>query len=153
MKCPFCGFENTVVLETRESESGTRRRRECDKCKKRFTTYENIEHSPIMVIKKDGRREIFSKEKMKSGIIKACEKRPVSIEQINDAADEIEGKLLENGASEVKSKQVGDLVMSKLKKLDKIAFIRFASVYREFEDITDFEAELKKLIIDKKASK
>jgi len=153
MKCPFCGFENTVVLETRESDSGTRRRRECDKCKKRFTTYENIEHSPIMVIKKDGRREIFSKEKMKSGIIKACEKRPVSIEQINEAADEIEGKLLENGASEVKSKQVGDLVMSKLKKIDKIAFIRFASVYREFEDITDFEAELKKLIIDKKASK
>jgi transcriptional repressor NrdR len=153
MRCPFCGFENTVVLETRESDSGTRRRRECDKCKKRFTTYENIEHSPIMVIKKDSRREIFSKEKLKRGIIKACEKRPVPLDEINRAADEIESRILDNGLSEVKSKQLGDMVMSKLKKLDKIAFIRFASVYREFEDVTDFEAELKKLITDKKSSK
>ena len=150
MKCPFCGSENTVVLETRESDSGTRRRRECAKCTKRFTTYENIEHSPIMVIKKDSRREIFSKEKLKNGIIKACEKRPVSSEEINQIADDIEGKILENGLSEIKSKQVGDMIMSRLKKVDKIAFIRFASVYREFEDITDFADELKKLIKDKK---
>jgi transcriptional repressor NrdR len=153
MKCPFCGFENTVVLETRESDSGTRRRRECEKCGKRFTTYENIEHSPIMVIKKDSRREIFSKEKLKSGIIKACEKRPVSVEQINQIADEIEAKVLDNGILEVKSKHLGDMVMARLKKVDKIAFIRFASVYREFEDITDFEEELKKLIKDGKPSR
>ena len=146
MKCPFCGFENTSVLETRDTESGTRRRRVCDKCGRRFTTYEKIEQLPILVIKKDGRREPFSKEKLMSGIIKACEKRPVSIDEINRLCDSIELKLMENGESEVSSKQIGSMVMSKLKGLDKVAYIRFASVYREFADITDFAEELKKLI-------
>ncbi|MEM0231465.1 MAG: transcriptional regulator NrdR [Candidatus Woesearchaeota archaeon] len=146
MKCPFCGYENTSVLETRDTDSGTRRRRICDKCKHRFTTYEKIESSPILVIKKDGRREPFSKEKLRNGILKACEKRPVSIEQINNICESIEAKLIEKGESEVKSKQIGDMAMAKLKSLDKIAYIRFASVYRDFADITDFEEELKKLI-------
>jgi len=153
MRCPFCSSENTSVLETRESDLGTRRRRECLDCKKRFTTYEKVEYAPIMVIKKDGRREGFSKEKLRNGIIKACEKRQVSTEQIARVVDEIESKIADSGNSEITSKKIGEIVMSKLKKLDKVAFIRFASVYREFEDITEFEDELKKLIREKREGK
>ncbi|MCD6589766.1 transcriptional repressor NrdR [Candidatus Woesearchaeota archaeon] len=145
MKCPFCGYGESTVLETRDTENGIRRRRQCLKCGKRFTTYERIEHSPLVVIKKNGIREQFDKEKLRRGIIKACEKRPISIEQINKIIDEIESELYSRGEQEVKSKKIGELVMKKLKKLDKVAYIRFASVYREFRDLEDFEKELKKL--------
>jgi len=145
MKCPFCGYGESTVLETRDTENGIRRRRQCLKCGKRFTTYERIEHSPLIVIKKNGTREQFDKEKLRRGIIKACEKRPISIEQINRMIDEIESELYSRGEQEVKSKKIGELVMKRLKRLDKVAYIRFASVYREFRDLEDFEKELKKL--------
>ncbi len=146
MKCPFCEFETTRVMETRESaEEITRRRRECPKCSKRFTTYERVELNPIIIVKKHGIRETFDKQKVKNGMLKACEKRPISLEQINNAVEEIETELKTHDKSEIPSKKVGSLVMKKLKKLDKIAYIRFASVYMEFADIESFEKELKKL--------
>ncbi|MEK6873094.1 MAG: transcriptional regulator NrdR [Nanoarchaeota archaeon] len=136
MKCVFCKSK-TRVTDKRESPEGTRRRRECLKCKKRFTTYEKPEKKEIIVVKKEGRREKYSRDKIKGGIMKACEKRPVSIEKIDRIIDEIEEKLLSYG-KEVKTEKIGDIIMSKLKKLDKIAYIRFASVYREFKDVKDF---------------
>ncbi len=145
MKCPFCGHNASTVLETRETENGIRRRRQCLKCGKRFTTYERIESSPLIVIKKSGEREQFDKEKLRRGILKACEKRPVSIEIINRIVDEIENELYGLGEQEIKSKKIGEKVMKKLKKIDKVAYIRFASVYREFKDIQDFEKELQRL--------
>ncbi len=143
MKCIFCGGD-THVTDKRESPEGTRRRRECKKCKKRFTTYEKPEKKQIIIVKKDGRREKFSDEKLKSGLMKACEKRPVSIEKIDKIIYEVEEKLRRKG-KEVKSKDIGKLVMGKLKKLDDIAYIRFASVYMNFKDIKDFKKELKEL--------
>lgn len=145
MRCPFCS-KDTKVIETRESEEEvTRRRRECLGCKKRFTTYEKPEIN-LMVIKKDGRREPFIREKLKSGIVKACQKRPVSSEQIERAVDEIELELRNQETNEIETKFIGKLVMAKLKKLDKVAYIRFASVYKEFADLEDFEKELQKMI-------
>lgn len=146
MQCPFCGFKDIRVVETRESgESVTRRRRECLKCKKRFTTYERIELNPLVVLKKNDVRETFDRQKIKSGLLKACEKRPVPLEKIEKAVDEIEAELRRASKVEIPSKKIGSLVMRKLRKMDKIAYIRFASVYREFEDIGSFEEELKKL--------
>ena len=147
MKCPICKSDETKVVDKRETIEGiSRRRRECEKCGKRFTTYERIEQPELVVVKKDGRREKFEKEKLRTGIKKACEKRSVSMEKINSVVDEIEEKLRnEAEGKEVKSEAIGELVMESLKKLDKVAYIRFASVYMEFEDISSFEKEIKNL--------
>jgi transcriptional repressor NrdR len=147
MICPFCKTGTTRVLDKREIGSGTvtRRRRECIECSKRFTTYERVEEIDIYVIKKDGRREPYDRLKLRSGISKACEKRPVSQETINEIIDRIENDLRQMKTIEMKSNIVGEKVMDELKKLDKVAYIRFASVYREFADVTDFQDELKNL--------
>lgn len=148
MKCPFCGFIDTGVIESRQIDRDlvVRRRRVCKKCGKRFTTYERIELIPLMVIKKDGRREPFSREKMVNGIIKACEKRPISIETINNLVGEIEEKLKNEMIDEVNSTLIGELVMAKLRALDEVAYVRFASVYRQFKDASSFIREVRKLI-------
>lgn len=148
MKCPFCGHGQTAVLESRISDEGDsfRRRRECEKCKKRFTTYERIEGLNLVVVKKDGRREGFDREKLKRGLLKACEKRPVKTKKIEAIVEEIEGNLRGRDSVEIPSQVVGSLVMRKLKKLDKVAYIRFVSVYRSFADLDDFEKELKNLV-------
>lgn len=146
MKCPFCSFKDTQVVETRETgEDVTRRRRECLKCTKRFTTYEKLENINLRVIKKDGNREMFDREKVRRGFLRACEKRPIPIEQIDKAVDEVEKSLRNKGSKEVKSSAIGDLVMKHLKKMDSVAYIRFASVYRAFQDIGEFEKEVKLL--------
>lgn len=148
MKCPYCENIDTEVIETRDSEDlgTTRRRRECSKCTKRFTTYERIESVPIIVIKKDGRKEQFEREKLQMGILKACEKTMVGIEDIEKVVDEVERELRSLDGVEVESKKLGQMVATRLKKLDKIAYIRFASVFRRFVDVEDFEKELQKLI-------
>ena len=143
MRCVYCGH-NTRVTDKRESPEGVRRRRECLKCKKRFTTYERPEKKNIIIVKKDGRRESFSIEKLKLGVMKACEKRPISTKEIDDLVREIEEALLNKG-KEVKSEHIGKMVMNKLKKLDKVAYIRFASVYRDFKDIKDFKEVIKEI--------
>jgi len=144
MNCPHCLHEESRVTNKRESPNGIRRRRECLKCKKRFTTYEKIEKEDFFVVKKDGRREKFSREKLEHGIEKAFEKRPVPKEKIDKMINEIEEQLGRKG-KEVKSSAIGELVMKKIKKLDHIAYIRFASVYRDFKDIKEFKEELKEL--------
>ncbi len=146
MQCPFCTHEDSKVVDSRESEGSIRRRRECLKCKKRFTTYERVEMATLMIVKKDGRREAFSREKLHGGLRRACEKRPVSENQITDLVQQIEAELRNMQSKEVPSKQVGDIVMKHLKKVDKVAYIRFASVYRDFADITTFQDELHKLL-------
>ena len=145
--CPFCSHDFTRVIDKREGSSGktTRRRRECQKCGRRFTTFERVETLDLLVIKKDGRREIFDRLKLRSGIIKSCEKRPVSAEEIERIVDEAEAELRKINVSEVSSKKIGELVIKRLKRLDEIAYIRFASVYRQFADLSDFEKELTKL--------
>jgi transcriptional repressor NrdR len=146
MRCPFCSYHETKVIETRETgEDITRRRRECLNCEKRFTTYEKMESFTLRIIKKDGNREAFDKEKLRRGLVKACEKRPITLEQINKATDEIEKALRNKGVQEIKSSFIGELVMKQLKKLDSVAYIRFASVYRSFQDIQEFEKEVNKL--------
>ena len=147
MKCPYCGYDETQVIDTRETENleVTRRRRECAKCSKRFTTYERVEEVDIIVVKKDGRRERFERQKLLNGILKACEKRPISMDKIEALVDSLESDLRKRDTVEVDSKIIGKLVMKKLKSLDKVAYIRFASVYLEFEDLTRFEEELEKL--------
>lgn len=144
MKCIFCGHKDTKVTDKRESPTGTRRRRECLKCKKRFTTYEKPEKKEIIIVKKDGRREQFNVEKLRTGIMKACEKRPVPIKEIDQVVEEIEEKLMNKG-KEVKSKMIGDMVINKLKKIDKIAYIRFASIYKDFKDIEELKKEVRGL--------
>ncbi len=148
MICPYCGSKNHKVVDSRSSEEGRaiRRRRECVRCKKRFTTYEYIEESRLMVIKKDGRREPFDRSKLLGGIIKACEKRPISTERIEKLADEVERQLNRKYEKEVKAKAVGELVMLKLQDLDEVAYVRFASVYRQFKDINQFTKEIKHLL-------
>ncbi len=146
MRCPYCKYENTKVIDSRESESSVRRRRECIDCKKRFTTYERAELDNLLVIKKDLTRESFDRTKVIKGLIKACEKRPIKHEQLEKVTDDIENELRQRDAVEVNSKEVGELIMSKLKELDKVAYIRFASVYREFTDLDQFRKEIKKLI-------
>lgn len=147
MICPFCGHELTRVVDKREGDSGktTRRRRECQKCARRFTTFERVETLDLLVIKKEGKREPFDRTKLRTGIIKACEKRPVTAQEIEKIIDAIEAELRKNHVSEISSKKLGDMVIKKLKKLDQVAYIRFASVYRQFADIGDFEKELARL--------
>ena len=147
MKCPYCGYEETQVIDTRETENleATRRRRECLKCNKRFTTYERVEEADIIVVKKDGKRERFERQKVINGVLKSCEKRSIPLDKIEKADDEVESDLRKRDSVEVDSKVIGEIVMKKLKTLDKIAYIRFASVYREFEDLERFEEELEKL--------
>jgi len=148
VKCVYCGHTETEVLESRDSEDleAVRRRRECEKCNKRFTTYERPESPDLFVLKKDGRREKFDSHKLKGGIVKACEKRPVPIEEIDRIVDEVERELRKRENAEVKSTEIGELVMRKLKKVDKVAYIRFASVYKDFEDLEEFETALHELL-------
>ncbi len=146
MLCPYCSHDETKVLETREtSVEETRRRRECLKCGKRFTTYERIELKPILVIKKDERREEFDRQKIIRGLLRSCEKRPVSLLDIEKLVDNVEYKIRALGLQEIKSSKVGQLVMNRLKKVDSIAYIRFASVYRDFADIESFQDEIERL--------
>lgn len=147
MKCVFCVNQSTDVVETRVADDGltVRRRRRCGTCLRRFTTYERIEQLPIIVVKRDTRRERFDRDKLKRGILKSCEKTGVSLEQIEKMTGEIETDLKQEDSTEIESHQIGNLIAKKLKKLDKIAYIRFASVFRRFVDVEDFEAELKKL--------
>jgi transcriptional repressor NrdR len=147
--CPFCAHEFSRVVDKREGSGGktTRRRRQCQKCGRRFTTFERVEMLDLLVIKKDGKREIFDRVKLRSGIIKSCEKRPVSADEIEKIIDEIEANLRKNGSKEISSKKIGELVIKRLKKLDEVAYIRFAYVYRQFADLSDFEKELSKLSV------
>ncbi len=149
MKCPFCHSENVRVIDTRELKNGfeIRRRRECLSCGKRFTTYERIEEHPILVVKKNGEREFFKREKLMAGIEKACEKRPVSASTIDKIVDKIEQSLFQLGKREVSSVIIGQMVMEELKKVDQVAYVRFASVYKEFKDVEEFLLELKSLKI------
>ena len=148
MKCPYCGSKDTEVVETIDSEDleTIRRRRNCVTCEKRFTTYERVENVNLVVIKKDGRREQFNRDKLKNGIIRSCEKTTVSVEDIEKIVTEIERELRGADSVEVESKKIGQMIATRLKKLDKIAYIRFSSVFKRFVDIEDFEKEVKKLI-------
>ena len=146
MKCIFCSHSETKVTDSRESEDITRRRRECLKCEKRFTTHERAEQLQLYIIKKDGSRELFDREKLKRGILKACEKRPIPIDKIDNTVNKIEAKLRIIDADEIKSKHLGEEVSKQLKQLDKVAYIRFASVYREFADVEDFKKEIQALL-------
>lgn len=150
MKCPFCSFEESKVIDSRPTDEGERirRRRECMSCGKRFTTYEIIESVPIVVVKKDRSREVFDRDKLFNGMMRACEKRPVSVEVIEKAIDEIEAELQNSLDREVTSVKIGEYVMDKLKDIDEVAYVRFASVYRQFKDINTFMSELKKLLIE-----
>jgi transcriptional repressor NrdR len=145
MYCPYCSHKESKVTDKRASPEGIRRRRECLKCGKRFTTYEKISKEDIYIIKKDGRREKFEREKLEGGIIKAFEKRPIAKEKINETINEIEEQIRKKGKKEIKTSEIGEIVMKKIKKLDNVAYIRFASVYRDFQDINDFKQEMKKL--------
>lgn len=151
MKCPFCGFEESKVIDSRPTDEGERirRRRECTKCGKRFTTYEVIENVPIIVVKKDKSRESFDRTKLFNGILRACEKRPVSIDTIDSLVDGIEASLQNSLDREVTSVHIGEMVMDKLKGIDEVAYVRFASVYRQFRDINTFMDELAKLLSEK----
>ena len=148
MKCPFCGFEESKVIDSRPTDEGERirRRRECLQCQKRFTTYEIIESLPIIVIKKDRSREVFNRDKLLNGLMRACEKRPVSIDTLEKIIDDIEANLQNSLDREVTSEKIGELVMDKLKTIDEVAYVRFASVYRQFKDINTFMSELSKLL-------
>lgn len=145
MKCPYCGHGETDVIETRDGEGSTRRRRECQSCNKRFTTYERVESVDLVVIKKDGRREKFDREKLKRGIVQAAQKRAIATELIDAIVEEIEQELRGKDSTEMGSKTIGNAVLKKLKKIDKVAYIRFASVYLDFESLGDFEKLIEKL--------
>lgn len=146
MKCPFCSHLETQVLESRIAYDGSsfRRRRECEKCQKRFTTYERVERT-LLVVKKDGKRETFEREKIKKGILLACHKRPVSAEMIESIVEEVEQELLRKDSVEIPSRMIGNAILKRLKKIDKVAWLRFASVYLEFENLEDFEKTIEKL--------
>ena len=149
MKCPYCGnSEDIRVTESRsvDNDSAIRRRRECEQCKKRFTTYERIKELDLMVVKNDSRREAFDREKLKMGISKACEKRPISVETIEDIIRSVETVIREEGGKEISSRQIGEHVMAELHKIDQVAYVRFASVYRQFKDVNQFLDEIKKII-------
>lgn len=152
MKCPFCNYQDTKVIDSRgqDDNSVIRRRRLCESCGKRFTTYERIDMIPITVIKRDGTREIFDKNKLLGGIMKSCNKRPVTAKQIEALVDDIENTLSSGGEREVYSKDIGIMVMDRLKELDEVAYVRFASVYRQFKDINTFIDELEKMLNEKK---
>lgn len=151
MKCPFCSCEDSKVVDSRHSEDGLsiRRRRECLNCTKRFTTYETVESLPIVVVKKDGRRQTFDRNKVLNGMVRACEKRPVPIAKIEAAVGEIEQIVQNSLEREVKSDYIGELVMERLKPMDEVSYVRFASVYRQFKDINSFMAELTKILNEK----
>jgi len=148
MNCPFCGFREDRVIDSRESKEGDviRRRRECLQCLRRFTTYERIDEVPYMVVKKDGRREKFDRQKVLGGLLKACEKRPVSMTKLAELVDEVEGLLSEKNEREISTSEIGEMLMLRLAGLDKIAYVRFASVYRDFQDVEAFLSELKDLM-------
>lgn len=148
MKCPFCGKENTRVIDSRPSDDNNsiRRRRQCDECNKRFTTYEKVEAIPLVVIKKDNNREPYDRSKIEAGVFRSCHKRPISVDQINQLVDEIETAIFNREEKEVHSSVIGEIVMDKLKELDPVAYVRFASVYREFKDVNTFMNELKKIL-------
>ena len=148
MKCPFCSHENTRVIDSRPAEDNNsiRRRRVCDECGKRFTTYEKIETIPLIIIKKDNNREAYDRAKIEAGVLRACHKRPVSAQQITTLVDEVENEIFNREEREIPSGTIGELVMNKLKDLDAVAYVRFASVYREFKDVNTFMEELGKLL-------
>ncbi|WP_263418952.1 transcriptional regulator NrdR [Terriglobus albidus] len=154
MKCPYCGFTQDKVVDSRESKEADsiRRRRECERCNKRFTTYERIDEIPYMVVKKDGRREKFDRQKVLSGILRACEKRPVSAAKLERVVDETEAYVVDSPERERTTSEVGELIMSRLKELDTVAYIRFASVYRDFKDVGEFKEELEQLLHREKRS-
>lgn len=151
MKCPFCSHENTRVIDSRPAEDNNsiRRRRVCDECGKRFTTYEKIETIPLIIIKKDNNREAYDRAKIEAGVLRACHKRPVSAQQITTLVDEVENEIFNREEREIPSGTIGELVMNKLKNLDAVAYVRFASVYREFKDVNTFMDELKSVLNDK----
>lgn len=148
MKCPFCSNENTKVIDSRPAEdnSSIRRRRACEECGKRFTTYEKVETIPLVVIKKDNNREPYDRSKIEAGVLRACHKRPISVHQIDALVDEVENAIFNREEKEIESKVIGELVMDKLKDLEAVAYVRFASVYREFKDVNTFMDELKKML-------
>lgn len=148
MKCPFCSYDNTRVIDSRPADENNsiRRRRVCDQCGKRFTTYEKVETIPLIVIKKDNNRETYDRSKIEAGILRACHKRPISAVQINQLVDSVETTVFNREEKEIPSDVIGELVMNKLKDLDTVAYVRFASVYREFKDINTFMDELKKVM-------
>ncbi len=148
MKCPFCAFENDKVVDSRESKEGEsiRRRRECLKCGKRFTTYERIDEIPYMVVKKDGRREKFDRQKVLNGLLRACEKRPISMGKLEQIVDEAEAFVVDSPDRERRTSEIGELIMSRLRRYDKVAYVRFASVYLDFKDVQEFMSELKDLL-------
>lgn len=148
MKCPFCGSESTRVVDSRPAEDNNsiRRRRMCDECGKRFTTYEKVETIPLIVIKKDNNREQYDRAKIEAGVLRACHKRPISVQQIEDLVDEVETEIFNREEREIPSKVIGEIVMDKLKDLEAVAYVRFASVYREFKDVNTFMEELKKIL-------
>jgi transcriptional repressor NrdR len=151
VKCPFCGYTEDRVIDSRPTDEGSviRRRRECNKCLRRFTTYEKVESLPLMVIKKDKSRQPFKREKLLNGLLRACEKRPVSIDQLEEMVDEIESQLHNLLKREITTADIGEMVMARLKDLDEVAYVRFASVYRQFKDINTFMNELHKLLDEK----
>jgi transcriptional repressor NrdR len=148
MRCPFCGFLESKVIDSRESKKGlsVRRRRECLSCQRRFTTYEKIEELPYMVVKKDGSRQPFDSQKLLKGLMKACEKRPIPVSRLEEIVEELETKLQERPEKEIAAAEIGQYVMDRLKALDKVAYVRFASVYREFKDVMEFKQELEHLL-------
>ncbi|MBQ4474243.1 MAG: transcriptional repressor NrdR [Lachnospiraceae bacterium] len=148
MKCPFCGEENTRVIDSRPSDDNNsiRRRRQCDSCRKRFTTYEKVETIPLIVVKKDNNREPYDRQKIEAGILRSCHKRPISVDQIRQTTDEIENEIFRMEEKEIPSSVIGEIVMEKLRKLDPVAYVRFASVYREFKDVNTFMDELKQFL-------
>lgn len=148
MKCPYCGRDNTRVIDSRPADDGDsiRRRRECDVCGRRFTTYEKVETIPVIVIKKDDNRETYDRSKIESGIIRACHKRPISADQVRQLVDEVEAFIFNKEVREISTREIGEVVMEKLKMLDSVAYVRFASVYREFKDVNTFMDELKKMV-------
>ena len=148
MKCPYCGSDNTRVIDSRPAEDNCsiRRRRLCDDCSKRFTTYEKVETIPLIIIKKDNTREQYDRSKIEGGVLRACHKRPISVNQINQLVDEVETEIFNREEKEIPSSLIGELVMDKLKDLEAVAYVRFASVYREFKDVNTFMSELKKML-------
>jgi len=150
MQCPYCNYKESKVVDSRHTDSNSiRRRRECESCKKRYTTYETIETTPVMVVKKDNTIEYFDREKIKNGLIKSCEKRPVSIDQIEGVVSFIENEINKNYMTEVETKIIGEMIMDKLKDIDEVSYVRFASVYRQFKDINTFVNELKTILMEK----
>lgn len=150
MQCPYCNYKESKVVDSRHTDSKSiRRRRECESCKKRYTTYETIETTPVMVVKKDNTREYFDREKIKNGLIKSCEKRPVSIDQIESVVSYIENEINKNYMTEVETRLIGEMIMDKLKDIDEVSYVRFASVYRQFKDINTFVNELKTILMEK----